>query len=195
MKTNIQKFFYPIADLFIDYCSIVEPLEANQLMSVVDQMKTLTRQQLSGCATNEIELIVFTVIPAIKPMIADAIDPYYEDEEIEVRPRTRAEISMIEDAAFEYQRWLCACTIKTTAKVLPEPSGSFPLEVVYRGAKQVFIVETVSGLSSFKVWAPGICDLVISAKPSGAYYVSCGTDAGYGLLRALGKALRLLAAG
>lgn len=185
MKTNIQKFFYPIADLFIDYCSGIEPLEVNQLMSVVDEMKTLTRQQLSGCATNEIELIVFTIIPAIKHMVVDAIETY----------RTLDELHMMSDAAFEYQRWLCACTIKTTAKVSPEPSGSFPLEVVYRGAKQVFIVEPVTGLSSFKVWAPGICDLVISAKPSGAYYVSCGTDAGYGLVRALGKALRLLAAG
>ena len=72
---NLTEFFYPIADLFIDYCSIVEPLEASQLMSVVDEMKTLTRQQLSGCATNEIELIVFTVIQLLSTWLSMPLKP------------------------------------------------------------------------------------------------------------------------
>ena len=66
MKTNKYDFLTPISDLFIGYCSGLGTLEAGHLVGIVNEMKTLTRQQLAGSDTDEIYDIVFTVIPAIK---------------------------------------------------------------------------------------------------------------------------------
>lgn len=191
MKTNKYDFLAPISDLFIGYCSGLGTLEAGHLVGIVNEMKTLTRHQLAGADTDEIYDIVFTVIPAIKKMISEAIDPY-DEEETYTRERTRAEIKLIENAADDYQRWLCECTIKTTLKDSQALSNSFTVEVNYKGALLIVIAEPITGSTAVKVWCPGVCDMVISTKPNGAWYTSQGLGAGYGLVKAIGKALRLL---